>query len=216
VSGIIFTRMNTFTKTRKRAISTVLTTIIILVASVVLGSGVVLYGTSLFQSGTQQEAIAVSGLKVWVHGTATDGLAWGAFAVRNSGDKVVSVDKITVRGTDIPFTQWYPETNATGTKLQQAMNFSGWSDVNGELIVTINDTNCSGTPTIAINIAAGEFVCADSAVGPVGLDPGAGAIIYFKFTNGTLTSIDSGVSTSVNIFAGKTGAPLSITISSKT
>jgi len=90
-------------KTRKRAISTVLTTIIILVASVVLGSGVVLYGTSLFQSGTQQEAITVSGLKVWVHGTETKGLAWGAFAVRNSGDKVVSVDKITIRGTDIPF-----------------------------------------------------------------------------------------------------------------
>jgi len=207
--------MNTFTKTRKRAISTVLTTIIILVASVVLGSGVVLYGTSLFQSGTQQEAIAVSGLKVWVHGTATDGLAWGAFAVRNSGDKVVSVDKITVRGTDIPFTQWYPETNATGTKLQQAMNFSGWSNVNGFLYKTTGDTNCSPSTTIEINIAAGEFVCASAASGPVGLDPGAGAIIYFKFTNGTLTSIDSGVSTSVNIFAGKTGAPLSITISSK-
>jgi len=35
---------------RKRAISTVLTTVIILVSSVVLGSGVVLYGTSLFQA----------------------------------------------------------------------------------------------------------------------------------------------------------------------
>jgi hypothetical protein len=202
-------------KTRKRAISTVLTTIIILVASVVLGSGVVLYGTSLFQSGTQQEAITVSGLKVWVHGTATDGLAWGAFAVRNSGDKVISVDKISVRGIDVPFSQWYPDTNATGTKLQQAMNFSGWSGVDGELVVTQADTNCSGSPTIEINIAAGEFVCADKANGPVGLEPGDGAIIYFQFTNGTLTSIDSGVSTSVSIFAGKTGAPLSITIASK-
>ena len=216
--------MNTFTKTqgvfmktRKRAISTVLTTIIILVASVVLGSGVVLYGTSLFQSGTQQEAITVSGLKVWVHGTATDGLAWGAFAVRNSGDKVVSVDKITIRGVDIPFSQWYPDLNATGTKLQQAMNFSGWSGVDGLLVETQVDTNCSDTTaTIQINIASGEFVCANSASGPVGLEPGDGAIIYFKFSNGTITSIDSGVATTVNIFAGKTGAPLSITISSKT
>jgi len=203
-------------KTRKRAISTVLTTIIILVASVVLGSGVVLYGTSLFQTGTAQEAISVSGLKIWVHGTATDGLAWGAFAVRNSGDKIVSVDKITIRGVDIPFTQWYPDTNASSTKLQQAMNFSGWSGVNGELFQTSADTNCSGSPTIQINLAKGEFVCADSANGPTGLEPGAGAIIYFKFTNGTVKSIDSGVTTTVNIFAGKTGAPLSITISSKT
>ncbi len=209
--------MNTFTKTKRRAISTVLTTIIILVASVVLGSGVVLYGTSLFQSGTQQEAIAVSGLKVWVHGSASEGLAWGAFAVRNSGDKVVSVDKITIRGVDVPFTQWYPEVNASGTKLQQAMNFSGWSDVAGGLYKTVQDTDCTGIAAdgIEINIAAGQYVCENSAAGPVGLDPGQGAIIYFKLTNGTLSSIDSGVSTSVNIFAGKTGAPLSITIASK-
>ena len=40
---------------KKRAISTVLTTVIILVASVVLGSGVVLYGTSLFQEGTHSD-----------------------------------------------------------------------------------------------------------------------------------------------------------------
>ena len=201
---------------RKRAISIVLTTVIILVASVVLASGVVLYGTSLFQSGTQQEAISVSGLKVWVHGTSTDGLAWGACTVRNSGDKVVSVDKITIRGVDIPFSQWYPDLNATGTKLQQAMNFTGWSGVNGELVKTQVDTRCVPTTTIEINIAAGEFVCADKANGPVGLEPGDGAIIYFKFSNGTITSIDSGVATTVNIFAGKTGAPLSITVSSKT
>ena len=51
---------------KSRALSTVLTTVIILVASVVLGSGVVLYGASLFQGGTQQEAISVSGDKIWV------------------------------------------------------------------------------------------------------------------------------------------------------
>jgi len=181
----------------------VLATIIILVASVVLASGVVLYGTSLFQSGTQQEAISVSSLKIWVHGTATDGLAWGAFTVRNSGDKVISIDKISIRGVDVPFSQWYPDTNATGTKLQQAMNFSGWSGVGGDLYKTVDDTNCSVTSTIEINIAAGEFVCANKASGPVGLEPGDGAIIYFKFTNGTVTSIDSGVATTVNIFAGK-------------
>ena len=208
--------MNTFTKTRKRAISTVLTTIIILVASVVLGSGVVLYGTSLFQSGTAQEAISVSGLKVWVHGTATEGLAWGAFAVRNSGDKVVSVDKISIRGIDIPFTQWYPDTNVTSSKLQQAMNFSGWTGTTGSLVKTSADTSCSPSKTIEINLASSIQVCADAAAGPVGLEPGDGAIIYFKFTNGTITSIDSGITTTVNIFAGKTGAPLSITISSKT
>jgi len=187
------------------------------VASVVLGSGVVLYGTSLFQSGTAQEAISVSGLKVWVHGTDTNGLAWGAFAVRNTGDKIVSVDKITVRGQDVPFGQWYADTTVTSTILQQAMNFSGWqTSGTGGLMAKSTDASCSTTFVIEINIAPSEDVCADAATGPIGLEPGDGAIIYFKFTNKTLTSIDSGVSTSVNIFAGKTGAPLSIVIASKT
>jgi len=60
---------------KKRAISTVLTTVIILVASVVLAAGVVLYGTSLFQSDTQQESITASEIKIWVHTTSDDGLA---------------------------------------------------------------------------------------------------------------------------------------------
>ena len=98
---------------KKRAISTVLTTVIILVSSVVLGSGVVLYGTSLFQGGTQTEIFSVSGTKVWVHTIADEGLAWGAAGIRNTGDKVVAVDKIQIRGTDIPFTQWYPDTDVT-------------------------------------------------------------------------------------------------------
>ncbi len=210
--------MNKFTKTKRRAISTVLTTIIILVASVVLGSGVVLYGTSLFQSGTQQEAISVSGLKVWVHGTANDGLSWGAFAVRNSGDKIVSVDKISVRGTDVPFAQWFPDTTVTSSLIQQPMNFTGWG-VSGGLLAKFDPNNYCGGDTFVLEAqlidATDGSVCANPASGPVGLEPGAAAIIYFKLNNGTIQTVDSGVATSVNIFAGKTGAPLSITVSSK-
>jgi len=62
---------------KKRAISTVLTTVIILVSSVVLGSGVVLYGTSLFQGASLTEEIQVAGTKLWVHDTDTTGIAWG-------------------------------------------------------------------------------------------------------------------------------------------
>ena len=101
--------------------SEVIIVIMALTGSVILASGVVLYGTTLFQGGAQQEAITVSGIKMWVHGTAGDGLAWGAFAVRNSGDKVLSVDRISVRGTDIPFEQWYADNNVTSIVIQQAI-----------------------------------------------------------------------------------------------
>jgi len=201
-----------------RALSTVLTTIIILVASVVLATGVVLYGTSLFQTSTQQEAISVTGLQLWVHDTEANGLSWGAFAVRNSGDKILSVNKISIRGTDIPFTQWYPDTTVTDSLLQQAMNFTGWSDVNGLLLKVDPEDYCgAGTFTVEsqlINQTDGS-VCANAASGPVGLEPGKGAIIYFQLTNGTVTTLDAGVTSAVGVFAGKTGAPISITIASK-
>ena len=200
---------------KKRAISTVLTTVIILVSSVVLGSGVVLYGTSLFQGGTQTESITSSGIKMWVHSTDPNGLAWGATKIRNTGDKVVSVDKIQVRGSDIPFTQWYADTSINSTLFQQSLNFSGWADCCDGLIA--NTTGGTGGCATAMQIrytGTGDF-CADQATGPVALSPGQAGIIYFKLTNATITSLDSGVPASVNIFAGKAGAPQSITVEGK-
>jgi len=197
-----------------RALSTVLTTIIILVASVVLATGVVLYGTSLFQTSTQQESISVSGVKLWTNSGEDIGYTWGAFAVRNSGDKILSVDKITIRGVDVPFAQWYPDVNVTSSKLQQAMNFTGWKTNATAFLVNSPATGCA-SETLQIQLSAVIDFCADSASGPVGLEPGKGAIIYFQLVNGTIAPIDAGAVTSVGVFAGKTGAPITITIASK-
>jgi len=197
---------------RKRAISTVLTTVIILVSSVVLGSGVVLYGTSLFQSGTQLESISASGIKIWVHTDATEGLAWGAAKVRNTGDKVLSVDKIQIRGADVPFSQWYPDTSVNSTTFQQALNFSGWSNTAGFLD---NSPGICNGETLQVRIFAKGDFCANVASGPVSLTPGQAGIIYFKLTNGTITSLDSGANTSVNVYAGKAGAPQTVTVEGK-
>ena len=200
---------------KKRAISTVLTTVIILVSSVVLGSGVVLYGTSLFQGGTQSESITVSGVKMWVHGTDSEGLAWGAAKVRNTGDKVVSVDKISVRGSEVPFSQWYADSTVDATTFQLALNHTGWDGAAGGLV---DDTTCTSTTNAHVEIGLSSekqdasSICATAATGPIGLTPGASAVIYFQLTNGTLTSLDSGAQTTVNIFAGKAGAPQSVTV----
>ncbi len=204
---------------KSRALSTVLTTVIILVASVVLGSGVVLYGASLFQGGTQQESIAVSNVKVWVHGTDSTGLAWGAAGVRNTGDKVVSVDKIQIRGADVPFSQWYTDTSVSTTLFQQSLNFTGWAAAPAPQI-TKTGTCVGDTSYVCIDYdgsgANTDIITANAGTGPVSLAPGSTAVIYFKLNNGTLTTLDSGANTSVNIFAGKTGAPQSVTVEGKT
>jgi len=205
--------------------SEVIIVIMALTGSVVLASGVVLYGTTLFQGGAQQEAITVSGIKMWVHGTDANGLTWGAFAVRNSGDKVLSVDRIAVRGTDVPFAQWFPDTTVNSIIIQQPMNFTGWSDDNGKLNNdTLAKTYCDGLNegfTMALVLQKGAnpvedgYFCAKPGAGPLGLDPGEAAIIYFRLNNGTVSSVDGGAQTSVSVFAGKSGAPQSISIGSK-
>jgi len=193
---------------KKRAISTVLTTVIILVSSVVLASGVVLYGTSLFQGGSQQEALTSSGIKIWVHTSNLDGLAWGAAGVRNVGDKVLSTDLIIVRGQPVPFAQWYPDPEVSDGLFSQALNHTGWSIGSGGL----NQTGtCPDSPRINIDNGQGN-ICGSSSSGPLSLEPGQSAIIYFQLINGTLSPLDAGVNTSVNIFAGKAGSPLSVTI----
>jgi len=205
--------------------STAIVVIMTLVGSVIIASGVVLYGTTLFQGGAQQESITVSGIKMWVHGTDSNGLAWGAFAVRNTGDKVLSVDRIAVRGTDIPFKQWYLDVTVSSDIIQQPMNFTGWSGVNGFLNNdTLAEAFCDTLPVptkMALEIQTGAptlsdgYFCANAGAGPLGLDPGQAAIIYFTLNNGTVTSVDGGAQTSVSVFAGKTGAPQSIAIGSK-
>jgi len=163
--------------------------------------------TSLFQGSTQTEAIAVSVTKLWVHSTAPEGLAWGAAGVRNTGDKVLSVDKITIRGVDIPFAQWYADTTVTTGLFQQALNHSGWDSATSGFIV--DNATCSPTTELMFDLGATDKFCADAATGPISLTPGQGALIYFKLTNGTILSLDSGISTTIGIFAGRAGGPLS-------
>ncbi len=205
---------------KKRAISTVLTTVIILVSSVVLGSGVVLYGTSLFQGASQTEEISIAGTKLWVHNSDETGIAWGATTVRNSGDKVVTLDKITVRGVEIPFSQWYVDSTLTTAEFSAALNHTGWA----------NSPPSSGGPAmLKLGTCVGhtEYFCIDqdseggsdsiinatAASSGVGLGTGDTAVIYFKINNGTLTTLDIGATTTVGIFAGIAGGPLSISVS---
>jgi len=212
----------------RKAISTVLTTVIILVASVVLSSGASLYGTSLFQSGAQQDSIAISGMKVWVNATDATGDAWGAAGVRNNGEKIISVDTIQVRGTTIPISSWYVDkdqarvsvinfqspyvhegTNGAGTLMYDSV------DVGGAVTSACNTTSFPDATTIEIDFDdAGTLptLCLLQASAPIALSPGDRMIVYFQIPSGKITSIDSGASASLNVFAGKTGAPLSITI----
>lgn len=210
-----------FSKKRGDAPGGSMAVIMFITISIMLSSGVVLYGTSLFQVEAQQESFTVTGMKVWTYGSVSDSLSWGAFSVRNTGDKVLSIDRIVARGIDVPFAQWYPDNSVTIDMIQQPMNFTGWSNNNGFLKNDVS-ANCSPSTTIRLvlqpsaNPTSSGWFCANAAAGPIVLDPSQAAIIYFRLNNGTISGIDGGATANVSVFAGKMGTTQSIAIASKT
>src|SRR5256712_3177586 len=214
-----------FPRTHKRkAISTVLTTMIILVASVVLGTGVVIYGTSLFQTGAQSESISTQGVKLWVNATANQGISWGAAAVRNTGDKLESVDTISVRGIAVPYTNWYYANTTNSLANIQDQFIYGQNLASGLLkssnATTVNppptDTMCSkSTYSLVMDVDGNggkPAICMIIGSGPISLKPGDSAVIYFHLPNGVLNTVDAGATSSVSLYAGKVGAPTTVTI----
>jgi len=163
---------------------------------------------------------------MWVDPTDDAGLAWGAAGVRNNGDRLVSVDKIIVRGTTVPFTNWYVDSSQTrvSTANFQSQFVNNGTDANNIILDNADQTpavavttDCT-TPdptTIEMDLDASGVkptLCLVQASGPSSLQPGERLIVYFKIPDGVVTPVDSGSATSIGIFAGQTGAPVSVII----
>ncbi len=206
--------------------SAVLTTLIILVASVVLGTGVVLYGTSLFQTGAQSSGLTAQGVHVWINATsgATKNWAWGAAEIRNSGDKILSVDQISVRGAQVPYSSWFFDndpTRVTSTNFQSQLNYTG-TNATGIMKSYYGTNGINSCPT-GVAFCINEYgtntnpnLQFTQASGPLSLKPGDKVIVYFQVPTGVLSTVDAGSSSSVAIYAGSVGAPQTVNIQSQT
>ncbi|HXX06173.1 MAG TPA: hypothetical protein VEJ68_05050, partial [Candidatus Bathyarchaeia archaeon] len=190
------------------------------------------------------QSISATGTQVWVDTSKSSGWAWGAAAVRNSGDKLLSIDTISIRGTNVAFSNWYADTDpnrVTTGNFQSAMNYTGLLSaaagssntgalINGSIIsgytTPLDNTNCAvngvqvpGTSTtgaLVIKLASSNpELCLLQQSGPISLQPGAKTVIYFKVPQNTLTSVDAGASGSVGIYAGQVGSPITVTIAAK-
>jgi hypothetical protein len=83
------------------ALSTVVTTLIILVVSILLACVVTYFATNVVSTRVQEESLHVSKQHIWVN-LAGDGEA--AILVTNNGGRDVVIDKIAVRGQECPWT----------------------------------------------------------------------------------------------------------------
>ena len=81
----------------RRALSTVVTTLIILVVSILLASVLTYFAINVVSTRVQEESLSVTNQHIWV---APDGTALGAIMITNNGGRDVVIDKINVRGQE--------------------------------------------------------------------------------------------------------------------
>ena len=190
---------------KRRGIGTVITTLIILIASVVLGAGVIFFGGSLFQTNTENEAIHVSNAHIWVGANATgtpntDSVA--GFVVQNTGGKVVSIQSITVRGQSVPTSQWYYNKDPTIAIAANTQRELSW-ETNFDL--SAYDLDGDGADDDVLT----------PATGPISLNQGD-VVFIFLDSPADINAIDTGLAFTVKIAAGKSSAVQSVSVVSAT
>jgi len=174
----------TFRVKKRKGIGTVITTLIILIASVLLGAGVIFFGGSIFQSNVESEALQVSNTHIWVSSNST---STAAFAVQNTGGKQVTITSISIRGISLPLSKvWFNTVDATATNIQT------------DFIADYTEN------TVNVNGVVGEEAFTQATT-PLSLDQGEVVIIYLD-DPANIDAIDAGQTMTLNLEAGKASA----------
>jgi hypothetical protein len=173
---------------QRKGIGTVITTLIILIASVVLGAAVIFFGGSIFEANAENDGIKTSNGHIWVATNGTSSVA--SLVVQNTGDTVVSLSSITVRGMAVPTSSIYFNTvDATATNIQRELT----SDFS---LTSVDVTGSAPEETFT------------HAVNQISLSQGQAVIIYIA-DPGQVTALDMNQEFTVNVQAGGATVTLS-------
>jgi hypothetical protein len=104
------------------ALSTVVTTLIILVVSVLLAGVVTYFAINVTSTRVQEENLSLSKTHIWV---AMDGTAVAATMVTNTGGRDVVLSKIAVRGQDVDASNILYVVAGSGDTLTTDLNWTG-------------------------------------------------------------------------------------------
>ena len=96
------------------ALSTVITTLIILVVSILLASVLTYFAINVVSTRVQEESLYVSKQHIWVNQAGT---AEAAVMVTNNGGRDVVINKVSVRGQQSNWTDVFYAVAATGDDL---------------------------------------------------------------------------------------------------
>jgi hypothetical protein len=119
------------------ALSTVVTTLIILVVSVLLAGVVTYFAINVTSTRVQEEALTLSYQHMWVSNT---GAAVGAIMITNTGGRDVVISKIAVRGQECTTMFADPAQNATADIVYDATPSTPYVAVTGSIVLPSGET----------------------------------------------------------------------------
>jgi len=136
----------------KKALSEVVSTLILLVVTILLAAVVTYYATNVTTVRTETEEVRISKAHIWVNSTG----AVGAFKVQNLGGKDILFDKISIRGVEEPWGDVYYFRVPSGTSIEADLNRTSSSGLTGAS-VTIDSRVYNQTTSDIPLISGGEI-----------------------------------------------------------
>jgi len=165
------------------ALSTVVTTLIILVVSVLLAGVVTYFAINVTSTRVQEESLHLTKQHVWYadNTTGTGYVGQAAIMIINTGGRDVVIDKLTVRGQEVQWTNVY--YNVTTASVSADLTFNTTLVDNGQ--ITIGD--------------AYTFV---NAATDLTLESGKTMLIYIDEPD-SITVNDIGLTVAITIFTSQ-------------
>jgi hypothetical protein len=178
----------------KKALSTVVTTLIILVVSVLLATVVTFYAINVTTTRVQEESLHLTKQHIWYNTTAS--WAEGAIVIVNTGGRDVVIDKVTVRGQECPWANiYYWRTNTVtisadlnvSSEMPSAM--TDWTTAftylpSGETFAAAgSDLTLKSGWTVVLYIENPDSIALNDVGIPVGITVFTSNAQYYKETN---------------------------------
>jgi len=177
----------------KRALSTVVTTLIILVVSVLLATVVTFYAINVTTTRVQEESLHLTKQHIWYNTTGE--WAEAAIVIVNTGGRDVVLDKIAVRGQECSWTDIYywrtntevisADLNVTVTELNDttfdmSSTFTYTSDTFDQ---ATDDLTLKSGWTMVVYIKNPDSIALNDVGIPVGITVFTSNAQYYKETN---------------------------------
>lgn len=157
------------------ALSTVVTTLIILVVSVLLAGVVTYFAINVTSTRVQEESLALSYQHIWVDSA---GNTQAAIMITNTGGRDVVINKITIRGQECDWVTQVGYSFLTGSAVTADIPYNGALTANATTSLVL-----PASSTVGVSILSPDSITINDVGLTVAFTVFTSQAMYYKETN---------------------------------